>query len=108
MRILFDHNAPAPLIPYLEGHLVTTARRAGWDRLADRDLLDAAEREGYEIFLTGDRRIATQQNLLGRKIAIIVLTASRWPVVQRYVRRIAAAVNIATPGSFTEVEIPFR
>lgn len=77
MRILFDHNASAPLIRYLEGHTVTTARRAGWERLVDRELLDAAERDGFDVFLTGDRRIASQQNLKGRKVAIIVLTTSR-------------------------------
>ena len=33
MRILFDHGTPAPLIPFLEGHTVTKAKHAGWDKL---------------------------------------------------------------------------
>ena len=47
-----------------------------------------------------------QQNLSGRKIALIVLGNSPWPVVRLRLAAIAAAVNAATPGSFTEVEIP--
>jgi len=108
MRILFDHNAPAPLIPFLEGHIVTLARDAGWDRLQDGDLLTLAERSGFEVVLTSDRRIRSQQNLKGRKIALVVLASSDWRVVKRYVRRIAAAVNAATPGTYREVDIPFR
>jgi hypothetical protein len=98
MRILLDHNAPAPLIPFLQGHVVTLARDAGWDRLVDGDLLTVAEEAGFELLLTCDQRIKTQQNLANRKIALVVLTSSDWRVVQRYVRRIAQAVNAATPG----------
>jgi hypothetical protein len=49
-----------------------------------------------------------QQNLKGRKIAFLVIGNQQWPVLRRYVERVAAAVDAATPGSFTEVEIPPR
>jgi hypothetical protein len=39
MRILFDHGTPAPLIAFLEGHAVTKAKQAGWDRLVNGELL---------------------------------------------------------------------
>jgi hypothetical protein len=32
----------------------------------------------------------------------------QWPTLRRYVERVAAAVNAATPGSYTEVDIPFN
>jgi hypothetical protein len=108
MRILFDHGTPAPLIPFLEGHTVTKARDAGWDTLVNGELLQAAENAGFEVLVTTDKNMASQQNLQSRRLAIVVLGNSQWRIVQRYVRRIAAAVNAATPGSFTEVEIPFR
>jgi len=44
----------------------------------------------------------------GRKISIVVLGNAQWPVLRRYVERVAAAVNATTPGSFAEVEIPFE
>ena len=39
MLVLFDHGTPAPLIPFLEGHTVTKAKDAGWDRLINGELL---------------------------------------------------------------------
>lgn len=44
MRILFDHGTPEPLIPFLTGHIVTTAKDAGWDKLMNGDLIEAAEK----------------------------------------------------------------
>jgi hypothetical protein len=108
MRILFDHGTPAPLIPFLEGHTVTKAKDVGWERLENGELLKAAEQGGFEVLLTTDKNMASQQNLKSRTVAIVVLGNSQWRVVQRYVRKIAAVVNAATPGSYTEVDIPFR
>jgi len=108
MRILFDHGTPAPLIPFLEGHTVTKAKDAGWDKLANGDLLQAAEKAGFKLLLTTDKNMAAQQNLKSRTIAIVVLGNSQWRIVKRYIRRIAASVNAAAPGSCVEVDIPFR
>jgi hypothetical protein len=108
MLILFDPGAPAPLIPFLEGHTVTKAKDAGWDKLANGELLRAAEQAGFQVLLTTDKNMASQQNLKSRAIAIVVLGNSQWRIVQRYVRKIAASVNGATPGSCVEVDIPFK
>ena len=108
MRILFDHGTPAPLIPFLEGHTVTKAKDAGWERLVNSELLKAAEQAGFEVLLTTDKNMSSQQNLKNRTIAIVVLGNSQWRIAQRYVRKIASSVNAATPGSYAEVEIPFR
>jgi predicted nuclease of predicted toxin-antitoxin system len=108
MRILFDHGTPAPLIRFLAGHSVTTAKQAGWDRLVNGELLKAAGQAGFDLLLTTDKNMASQQNLKGRAIAIVVLGNAQWRIAQRYVRRIAAAVNAAAPGSYTEVDIPFE
>jgi len=78
----------------------------GWDRLSNGELLTAAEQAGFELLLTTDKNIRYQQNLAGRKIAIVVLGTSQWPVLRLHVQRVAAAVNTVTPGSYTEVDIP--
>ena len=108
MRILFDHGTPAPLIPFLEGHAVTKAKQAGWDRLVNGELLSAAEATGFELLVTPDKNMRYQQNPTGRKIAIIVLGNAQWPVLRRYFRKIAVCVDAATPGSYAEVDIPLR
>jgi len=108
MLILFDYSTPAPLRYALKGHAVVEAIERGWDRLANGALLDAAEAAGFELMVTADKNMHYQQNLTGRKISIVVLGNAQWPILRRYVERVAAAVNAAAPGSFTEVEIPFE
>jgi len=72
-------------------------------------LLNAAEEAAVDVLLTTDRRILYQQNLSGREIAIVVLTGTtKWSRVRLCLERISVSVNAATPGSYTEVEIPFR
>ncbi len=108
MRNLFDQGTPEPLIPFLPGHSITTAKDAGWGRLVNGELLKAAEGAGFELLLTTDKNMVSQQNLKTRSIAIVVLGNSQWRIVQRYVRKIAACVNAAAPGRYSEVDIPLR
>jgi hypothetical protein len=77
-------------------------------KLKNGDLLQRAEESGFELLLTTDKNIRYQQNLTGRKIAIVVLGNQQWPDVKLHLERIVIAVNAAKPGSFTEVEIPHR
>ncbi|MFZ0607893.1 MAG: hypothetical protein WAM75_09495 [Xanthobacteraceae bacterium] len=109
MLILFDHGTPKGLIRALAGHNIVTAQGRGWDKLDNGALLDAAEDAGIELLLTTDRRIRYQQNLAGRKIALVVLTGTtKWSNVRLHMQRIAAVLDAATPGSYTEIDIPFR
>ena len=108
MLILFDNGTPAPLRYALKGHVVVEAIERGWDRLANGELIAAAEAAGFELLLTTDKNIRYQQNLTGRKIAFVVLGNQQWPTLRRYIERVVDAVNTATPGSYTEVDIPFR
>jgi hypothetical protein len=108
MLILFDQGTPRGLARALPGHRVTTALARGWNRLTNGVLLKVAEEAEVDLLLTTDRRIQYQQNLTNRKIAIVVLTGTaKWSRVRLHLDRIAAAVNLAAPGSYAEVEIPF-
>ncbi|MGA3041850.1 MAG: hypothetical protein ABSF54_13770 [Bryobacteraceae bacterium] len=97
---------PAGIARFLPGHRVTKAKDRGWDTLTNGDLLAEAERAGFEVLLTADKNIRHQQDLTGRRIAIVVLSTPQWPVVRLHLDMIAAAVNAATPGSYAEVNIP--
>jgi hypothetical protein len=76
MLILFDHGTPRGLVRAFATHTVITAQAKGWDRLNNGALLDAAEDAAVDVLLTTDQRIRYQQNLAGRKIAIVVLAGS--------------------------------
>lgn len=108
MRILFDNGTPNPIARSLVGHEVAFARRIGWHELKNGELLRQAEDAGYELLLTSDKNISYQQNLSGRRIAIVVLGNQQWPDVKLHLDRIVGAVNAAIPGSYTEVEIPHK
>ena len=107
MRILLDNNAPRGLGRALAGHTVVEARERGWATLRNGELLSVAEEAGFHVLLTADKNIRYQQNLEGRKIAIVVLSQQRWRLVRLMLAEIATAVNAATPGSFAEVDIPY-
>lgn len=106
MRILFDQGTPAPLRRLLADHVVTTAHELGWSRLKNGDLLHAAEAAGFDAFLTTDQNLRYQQNLSGRRIAIVVLQTTRWPRVRPCSEMVLAALNSAAPGSYIELAIP--
>ena len=102
MRVLFDQSAPYGLACHLEGHAVSTAQELGWER----DLLAVAEQSNFDVFLTADKNVRYQQNLSGRKIALVVLGNSPWRLVRLHIPEIIAAANTAGIGSFVEIEIP--
>src|ERR1700730_14715812 len=59
-----------------------------------------------EVLLTTDKNMRYQQNMAGRTIAVVVIGLQQWPALQPHVALVVAAVNAATPGSLTEVDIP--
>jgi hypothetical protein len=73
MRILFDHSTPAPLRHARATHVVVETVERGWETLENGALFDAAEAEGFEIFITADKNIRYQQNLAARRIAVVIL-----------------------------------
>jgi predicted nuclease of predicted toxin-antitoxin system len=109
MLVLFDNGTPLTLARFLiDRHMVTEARARGWEELGNGDLLNAAEAAGFEVLVTTDKNLSYQQNLGGRKIAIVVLGLGRWSLIKPHVAQVVAAVNAATPGSFSAVEIPYE
>jgi glutamate racemase len=108
MKILFDNGTPKPIARSLTGHEITYARRIGWHEMGNGELIRQAEEAGYEVLLSTDKNIRYQQNLTGRKIALVILGNQQWPLVKLHLDKIAAAVNTATLGSFVEVDIPFE
>ncbi len=104
MKILFDQNAPANLRDHLPGHDIVTAREAGWEEVENGELLRRAEDAGFQVFLTCDQSLVYQQNLSGRKIAIVELSRNNWPLIKPHVSAIHRAVESCGLGSYIRVE----
>ena len=105
MKILFDQGTPR-LRDHLPEHAVDTAAERGWSELGNGELLDHAEREGYELLITTDQNMRRQQNLAGRQLAIVVLLSTAWPYVQLRLEDIRAAISEIQPGDLKQVPIP--
>ena len=109
MKILLDESVPQKLRLIIEGgHTVVTAWYQGWSGLKNGALLNAAEQEGFDLFITADQELSYQQNLTGRKMALVVLSTNNWEFVKAHIAGIMVAVEAAKPGSYTEVKVPER
>ncbi len=105
MRLLFDQGTPSPLRHHLRNHIVATTFELGWSKLQNGELLAAAENE-FDVFVTTDKNLSYQQNLKGRRLAIVVLPFASWPRLQTRLPEIVAAIDAATVGSF--VALPMQ
>ncbi len=104
MKILFDHGTPAPLRHALAGHEVVTAYEMDWAELTNGDLLAAAEKT-FAAIINTDQHLRQQQNLQGRRLAILVLSTTSWPRLQNHIPEIVSAVDKLQPGAFVELPI---
>ena len=107
MRILLDHNTPAPLRYWLIGHEVDTAYERGWAELTNGDLLKMAEEDGFDVMITTDKGIRYQQNLAARRLALVVISTNDWTRIRKSKSVVVDAISEVPPGSFLEIEIPF-
>ena len=80
MRILFDKNVPVGVRRFLAGHEVCTfVEMQRHPQLENGELLSAAEAAGFDVLITSDQNIVYQQNLTGRRLALVVLGSNIWP-----------------------------
>ena len=105
MRILLDQGTPAPLRRVLKDHSVATAHEMGWATLTNGELLAAAE-GSFDVFVTTDQNLRYQQNLAGRRLAILVLPTTSWPRLQLHAAAIATAAAALGPGELREWSLP--
>jgi hypothetical protein len=106
LRILFDKNVPVGVRHFLPKHEVHTVVEMRWHpQLENGELLLAAEAAQFDVIITSDQNIRYQQNLTGRKLALVVLGSNIWPVVRGYAAAIAAEVDEATRGSYGFIEM---
>jgi hypothetical protein len=75
----------------------------GWSQLDNGDLLDAAEAH-FDAFVTTDQKLRHQQNLATRRIAILVLPTTNWPLIKAHVAEVVVAIDALQPGDYVELK----
>ena len=108
MKILLDQNVPAILRRFLIGHTVIPSSEIGWAELSNGTLIAAAERDGFDVLVTGDKNIPRQQNLTGRRLAVVIVGNQSWPVMKPYVTTIVARIGAVSAGEqvFIPIDCP--
>ena len=104
MKVLLDENLDQALRKLLGHHEVVTVTYMGWAGFQNGALLRAAEDTGIDVLLTGDQTLSYEQNLTGRRLAIVALSAIQLPIIKENLPKIVAAIDKAAPGSFQTVE----
>ena len=107
MKILFDHCTPRPLRQFLTGHNVTTADQHGWSKIRNGDLLDAADRNGTEIFITTDQEMKEKQRFQDRRFGTIIITDTNLRRIKHHIPALLAAVRAAQPGTIEHVKVAY-
>jgi predicted nuclease of predicted toxin-antitoxin system len=105
MNVLLDECVPWPMHKLLAGHACDTAQKRGWGGIKNGDLLRLAEAE-FDLFITSDQNLRYQQNLAGRRLAIIELSCNDLRRILAAAGEIQAAVAVINAGDFQHVEIP--
>src|SRR5208283_5461639 len=89
----------------LPGQSVLTTAYQGWAGISNGALLAAREKDGFDVLVTADQGLNYQQNLVGLKLALVVLSSNKQSLVIKGASRISIAIDEAKPGSFTFVDI---
>jgi hypothetical protein len=81
VRILLDECVPFQVRNAFGDHEVTTAQQMGWGGISNGDLLAAAERAEFDLFVVADKNLLYQQNITGRRLAILELWTNHRPTL---------------------------
>lgn len=105
MKVLLDECVDWRLARDIVGHDVKTARQMGWNTIKNGELLALAV-ERFDVFITVDRNLSFQQNLMSLPIAVVVLQAktNRLADLRPLVPKLLAAIEFARPGAAKFIE----
>ena len=76
----------------------------GWGGLRNGALLDAAEQAGFDLLIVADKNLRFQQNLTGRRLAILELWTNHRPTLERHFDRIRAVAESVKPGEYRTLD----
>jgi hypothetical protein len=107
VKILLDECVPWPLAKHLIGHECLSVQRCGWDGIKNGELLRLAE-PLFDLFITSDQSLAYQQNLTGRRIAILLLSTNKLRPIIASADLISSVVSSIRADECRRLEIPQR
>lgn len=98
LRILIDECLPVQLRHAFAGHDVRTVMHMSWRSVKNGELLSAAEREGFDVFVTADVGIPKSHDLAGWHLAVVVVPTNRRKIVDSIVALVRKTAEEVAPG----------
>ena len=104
MRVLLDESVPWQIRPAFAAHTVETVQERGWTSVTNGELLRLAE-SNFDVFVTADKNLKYQQNLSGRRLAILELSTNKRRIVEANLDLIKFTVDNMTAGNFISLTL---
>jgi hypothetical protein len=98
--VLLDECVDWRLGRELASHEVKTARQMGWTALKNGELLGLASAR-FDVFVTVDRNLSFQQDIVSFSVAVVVLQAktNRLADLRPLVPSLLSAIEATPPGT---------
>lgn len=101
-RVILDENLPHPLRLKFPQHDVLTVAYMGWSGYQNGDLISIIDGK-FDVFITGDKNLRYQQNLLDRKVSIIELPHTRLDLLLPLLDDIEDAISSSKEGDYIQI-----
>jgi hypothetical protein len=105
VKILLDESVPRLLKVRLPHLNISTVQEMGWAGIQNGELLRRAQ-ELFDVFITADQNLRYQQQLTGRKLAILVLPSNQVPAVAQLVTVVESLLMTVQSGAV--IDVPFN
>ncbi len=106
MKVLLDVCTPVQVRQALLSHDVYTAVKMGWGEFENGRLLQAAESAGFDLLIICDKNLRDQQNLAGRRLAILELWTNRRPTLEQHLALIRQNAESMRQGEYRALSGP--
>ncbi|PYS84348.1 MAG: hypothetical protein DMF70_05510 [Acidobacteria bacterium] len=102
MKILLDEGVPDIIQKRLSSFSIYSVKEMGWRGVKNTVLLDLMAGQ-FQILITTDKSIPSQQNLEKRQISIVILPTNDVPSVIALLPQIEEALAAILPGAFKQL-----
>jgi len=105
-RVLLDEGVPRHLAGPLEAAgFSTTPYPNAWKQMANGELLTIAQEQGFDVLITNDQSIYSQQNLRGRRLAIVVIPTNLRRLIMECAGDVVDTISRVEPGQYVVIEL---
>ncbi len=104
MKVFLDEGVPEPLERLLSDHEVSSVGSLGLKGTKNGKLLAIVENLPADAFITADKSMQKQQNLLGRPFATLLLSTNSWPLIRDHIADIRQVLETAPRAEVTPVD----